>query len=65
MKISQNLSFLFIFYLFYNANLIKIEKKHKCMLTINFINNIMYITKSRNATINNKILTKTYKKTIK
>ena len=35
------------------------------MLTIEFIDNIMYAIKNRNVTINNEILTKVHEKTIK
>ena len=41
------------------------KKKHKCMLTIELINDIMYAMKNRSATINNEILTKAHKKTMK
>ena len=61
-KIFQNSSFSSILYLFYNADLMKIKKKHKCMLATNFINDTMYATKNRSATINNEILTKIYEK---
>ena len=54
-----------ILYLFYNANLIKTAKKYKCMLFINFIDDVMFAITKKNSTINNEILIKIHEKALK
>ena len=50
-----------ILYLFYNADLMEIGKKHKCMLATGFIDDTMYAAEGRSAAANNEVLTKAHK----
>ena len=58
--IPQGSSLSSILYLFYNADLMEVKKRHKCMLATGFIDDTMYAAKDRSATINNEVLTKVH-----
>ena len=49
-----------ILYLFYNADLIEVAKKYKCMLSTGFIDDAMFAVAGKSSAANNQILVKAH-----